>query len=263
MSLILILVFALLGLFVGSFLNVCIDRLPRRQSIITPPSHCPGCNQKLAVLDLIPLISFLSLRGRCRYCQSPIPIRLPLVEGITALLFEFLYWKFGLGLELGMFLVYICLLIIIFFIDLENQLVLDRVTYPGMAIAFAFSFFRPEVKTFSFFWPVLGVESALLGGAIGAAIYTIIIKITRVIYGRDAMGWGDMKMAALIGLMVGFPLVIEALLLSWIAGGVVAVFWLVLRLKRRKDMMPAATFMAVATMVSLIWGQVIYTWWLP
>ena len=162
-----------------------------------------------------------------------------------------------------MFLVYTCLLIIIFFIDLENQLVLDRVTFPGMAIALGFSFLWPGVRTFSLFWPGLGVESALLGGAIGAAIYTIIIKITRVIYGRDAMGWGDMKMAALIGLMVGFPLVIEALLLSWIAGGVVAIFWLVLRLKGRKDMMPAATFMAIATMVTLLWGQVIYTWWLP
>ena len=258
MSFILILVFALLGLFVGSFLNVCIDRLPRRQSIIAPPSHCPGCNQKLAILDLIPLLSYLSLRGRCRYCQAHIPLRLPLVEGLTAVLFAFLYWKLGLGLELGMFLIYAGLLIIIFFIDLENQLVLDKVTYPGMAIAFVFSFFWPGVRTFFFFWPGLGVESALLGGFFGLLVMTFIFIIS-----HGGMGWGDVKMAVLIGLMVGFPLVIEALLLSWIVGGLVAVILLVLKIKGSKDRIPSATFLAIATMVTLLWGEAIYRWWLP
>ena len=119
-------VFTLLGLFIGSFLNVCIDRLPQGQSIISPRSHCAACNRKLGNLDVIPVFSYLWLRGRCRYCQAHIPLRLPVVEGITGLLFTFLYWKFGLGLELGISLVYACLLTVIFVIDLENQLVLDK-----------------------------------------------------------------------------------------------------------------------------------------
>lgn len=157
-----------------------------------------------------------------------------------------------------MFLIYAGLLIIIFFIDLEHMLVLDKVTYPGMVIAFMFSFFWPGVRTFSFFWPGLGLESALLGGVFGLLVMTLIVIIS-----RGGMGWGDVKMAALIGLMVGFPLVIEALLLAWIAGGLAAAVLLALKIKGRKDMIPSATFMAVATMVTLLWGQAIYRWWLP
>ena len=207
----------------------------------------------------MPLLSYLWLRGRCRYCQAPIPLRLPLVEGITALLFAFLYWKYwNSGLELGVFLIYAGLLVIIFFIDLEHQLVLDKISYPGMVIAFLFSFFRPGIRTFSFFWPGLGVESALVGGVLGLTVMVLIVIVS-----RGGMGWGDVKMAALIGLMTGFPLVIVALLLSWIGGGLVAAILLALKLKGRKDPIPFATFLAVSAMVTLVWGQGIYQWYMP
>ena len=231
----------------GSFLNVCIDRLPGGQSIINPPSHCSACNHKLGVLDLVPLFSYLWLRGRCRYCQAPIPFRLPIVEGMTGILFTFLYWKFGLGLELGISLVYACLLIIIFVIDLENQLVLDKVIYPAMALALAFSFF----------WPGLGVISALEGGALGLVVIALIVLIY-----PPGMGWGDVKMAALVGLMTGFPLVIIALLLSVITGGLVGAILLAFKIKRRKDPIPFAPFLATSAMVTLLWGQEIYQWYL-
>ena len=249
----LVLLFVLLGLFVGSFLNVCIDRLPRGQSIVTPPSHCPHCNRKLSFFDLIPVISYLWLRGRCRYCQAPIPLRLPLVEGTTALLFGFLFWKFGLELELFMFLFYAALLTVIFVIDLENQLILDRITYPAMGIAFILSFFWPGIRTFSFYWPGLGVESALVGGVIGYLVMAIIAIVS-----RGGMGWGDVKLAALVGLMTGFPLVTEALLLSWISGGLVASVLLALKIKGRHDRIPSGTFLAVSAMVTLLWGQDIW-----
>lgn len=185
------------------------------------------------------------------------------MEGITALFFACLYWKFGLGLELGMFLIYASLLTIIFVIDLEHQLVLDKVSYPGMAIAFAFSFFWPGVRTFSFFWPGIGVESALLGGVTGAALMALIYLLSFLIFSQEGIGFGDVKMAALIGLMTGFPLVVEALLLSWISGGIVAALLLVFKIKGRKDMIPSATFMAIAAMVTLLWGQEIYKWYMP
>ncbi len=250
-------VFTLLGLCTGSFLNVCIDRLPRGQSIIKPPSHCSACKHKLGTLDLIPLFSYLWLRGRCRYCRAPIPIRLPVVEGITGLLFTFLYWKFGLSLELVISLIYACLLTIIFVIDLENQLVLDKVTYPAMVLALAFSFFWPGIRTFSFFWPGLGVESSLAGGVLGLAM----MALPFVIY-RRGMGMGDIKLGALVGLMTGFPLVLIAVLLSWITGGLVAAILLALKIKKRKDPIPFATFLAASAMVTLLWGQVIWQWYL-
>ncbi len=243
-----ILVFTLLGLFVGSFLNVCIDRLPREQSIINPPSHCAACDHKLAILDLVPLFSYLWLRGRCRYCRARIPLQLPIVEGVTALMFAFLYWKFGLGLELGISLVYASLLIVIFVIDLETQLVLDKITYPGMALALAFSFF----------WPGLGVISSLIGGAIGLAA----MALPFIIY-RRGMGMGDVKLGALIGLITGYPLVVVALLLSVITGGLVGAMLLAFKVKKRSDPIPFAPFLATSAMVTLLWGQAIWQWYVP
>jgi leader peptidase (prepilin peptidase) / N-methyltransferase len=245
-QLLLMLAFTLLGLFVGSFLNVCIDRLPREQSIISPPSHCPGCKRKLGPLDLVPLFSYLWLRGRCRYCRAPIPVRTPIVEGTTALLFTFLYWRFGLGLELGISLLYASLLIVIFVIDLEHQLVLNKVTYPAMVAAFGLSFLPSEP----------GVWSSLLGGALGLAA----MALPFIIY-RRGMGMGDVKLGALIGLMSGYPSVLVALLLAVVAGGLVGATLLVLGVKKRTDPIPFGPFLAASAMVALLWGEAIWRWY--
>ncbi len=257
-------VFTLLGLFVGSFLNVCIDRLPGRQSIIRPPSHCATCHQKLSVRDLVPIFSYLWLRGRCRYCQAHIPVRIPIVEGITALSFSLLYWYFGPGIELLISLVYASLLIVIFVIDLEYQLILDKITYPAMVLALVFSFF----------WPGMGeltalrigsinlspLVSALAGGGFGLAAQALPFILT---YRRGGMGFGDVKLGALVGLMTGFPLVILVILISWIMGGLVAGILLAARVKRTRDAIPSGTFLAVSAMIILIWGQLIWQWYLP
>jgi len=166
---------------------------------------------------------------------------------MTGLLFAFLYWKFGLGLELGISLVCACLLTVIFVIDLENQLVLDKVIYPGMVIALAFSFF----------WPGLGVLSSLAGGALGLGV----MALPFIIY-RRGMGMGDVKLGALIGLMSGYPLVVVALLLSVITGGLVAASLLAFKIKKRKDPIPFAPFLATSAMITLLWGQAIWQWYL-
>ena len=166
---------------------------------------------------------------------------------MTGLLFALLYWKFGLGLELGISLVYTCLLTVIFVIDLENQLVLDKVIYPGMALALAFSFF----------WPELGVVSSLIGGAIGLAA----MALPFIIY-RRGMGMGDVKLGALVGLMSGYPLVAIALLLAVITGGLVAAILLAFKIKKRSDPIPFAPFLATSAMVTLLWGQAIWQWYL-
>ena len=243
----------------GSFLNVCIDRLPQGQSIIRPPSHCSNCNRRLGILDLIPLFSYLWLRGRCRYCQAPIPIRLPIVEGVTALLFALLYWKYGLEAQLGIVLVYTCILTIIFVIDLEHQLVLNKVTYPGMIIAFGLSILSPEIAEVT---PLVGgtigrLVSSVIGGAIGLAFMTLPL----IIY-RRGMGIGDIKLGALVGLMTGYPLVFIALLMSVIVGGLISVILLAFKIRGRKDPIPFAPFMAASALVTILWGQTIWHWYL-
>jgi len=162
-------------------------------------------------------------------------------------MFAFLYWKFGLELELGISLVYACLLTVIFVIDLEHQLVLDKVTYPGMALALILSFF----------WPGLGVVSSLGGGALGLAVMALPLLIY-----RRGMGMGDVKLGALVGLMNGFPLVGVTLLLAVITGGLVAAILLVFRVKKRGDAIPFAPFLATSAMVTLLWGHAIWEWYL-
>ena len=242
--------FALLGLAVGSFLNVCCDRLPLRQSIIGPPSHCGSCLQKLKIRDLVPIFSYLLLRGHCRYCGARIPLRVPLVEVGTALLFALLCWHYGLSPQLPMALIYACIFLVIFVIDLEHGLILDIVVYPGMVLAFIFSFFWPELG-----WPSLGVLSALLGGAIGFGLMLLPYLIS-----RGGMGGGDVKLAGLIGLAIGFPHVLIALLMAIIVAGVLAIALIVSRRRTRKQTIPFGPFLAAAAMVTVVWGHPIADW---
>ena len=247
-------VFALLGLAVGSFLNVCIDRLPQNKSIAYPPSHCEACQHKLSAKDLIPVFSYLRLRGRCRYCQVSIPKKLLWVELAAAVIFALLYWHYGLSAQLGVMAFYACLFIIIFVIDLEHSLILNKVVYPTMVVALLLSLYP---------WPWFSesigmrVAYAALGGAIGFVVFLLIALVS-----RGGMGWGDVKLAALIGLATGFPLVFVAIIMAAILGGIVAVVLLVTRRRGRREMIPFGPFLAVAAMVTLLWGSNILSWYL-
>jgi leader peptidase (prepilin peptidase)/N-methyltransferase len=238
--------FALTGLSVGSFLNLCIDRLPLDESIVRPPSHCPSCQRRLSALDLIPLLSYLWLRGRCRYCGASIPVRIPAVELATGLIFAFLYWKFGISGELAMSLVYASFLIVIFFIDLEHLLILNKVVYPGIVVAFAFSFF----------WPGLDPVDSLIGGAIGFGM----LFLPYLVYSKG-MGAGDVKLALMVGLMNGYPEALVAVIIAILAGGLLAMLLLTLRLKKRGEGIPFGPFLAVAAMAALLWGETIWDWY--
>jgi leader peptidase (prepilin peptidase)/N-methyltransferase len=249
-----IVIFILLGMVVASFLNVCCDRLPARESIIYPPSHCSACQHRLSAKDLIPVFSYLWLRGRCRYCHAPIPRRLLWVEIGTAVLFGFVSWRYGLSIELAIILFYCCLFIVLMVIDLEHGLILNKVVYPVMVVALLLSIF------FSIFFPqseiVPEIKQAVIGGGIGLIVFLLIVLIS-----RGGMGWGDVKLAALIGLVTGY-LVIVALLMGMILGGLVAVLLLGLKIKKRKEAIPFGPFLAVATIVTLLWGNNILNWYL-
>jgi leader peptidase (prepilin peptidase)/N-methyltransferase len=248
-------IFVLLGMVIASFLNVCADRLPAGQSLVYPPSHCPACSRRLAAKDLIPVFSYLWLRGRCRYCKAPIPRRVLWVEVSTAALFGFAFWQYGLSIELPIALFYISLFMVFLVIDLEHGLILNRIVYPALALALLLSIF------FTIFLPQVGIvpdiARAAIGGGIGFVVFLLIVIVS-----RGGMGFGDVKLAALIGLATGFPLVILALIMGMILGGLAAVILLGFKIKKRKEAMPFGPFLAVAAIATLLWGSQILNWYL-
>ena len=253
MEVVLIVVFALLGTAIGSFLNVCIDRLPVGKSLRYPPSHCDACQHRLSPKDLIPVFSYLWLRRRCRYCGAPIPLRLFWVEVGTAFLFAVVYWHFGLTLEFPITAFYGSLFIVLGVIDLEHGLILNKIVFPSAVVALIISIFLPPSEIFFLPWPAsLG---GIIGGATGFVFILIPFLIALPIYKGEGMGLGDVKMAALIGLVTGFPLVLVALIMGAILGGLVAGVLLLLKIKKRKEAIPFGPFLSLATIATLLWGS--------
>jgi len=252
---VLIVAFALFGTAVGSFLNVCIDRLPVGKSLLYPPSHCDACQHRLSPKDLIPLFSYLWLRRRCRYCQAPIPQRPFWVEASSGFLFAFTYWHFGLGVEFALTAFYGSLFIVLGVIDLEHQLILNKIVYPASVVALIISVFLPQTEIMSFPWPVS------LNGIIGGAIGLVLFLVPILVYPKG-MGWGDVKMAGLIGLVTGFPLIFVALFMAVILGGLLASALLLLKVKKRKEAIPFGPFLSLTTIVTLLWGSDILNWYL-
>jgi leader peptidase (prepilin peptidase) / N-methyltransferase len=248
MTIVLYFIFIIGGLLIGSFLNVCIDRLPNGKSIVLPPSHCDSCGHRLLAGDLIPLFSFIRFRGKCRYCGEPIPQRVIWVEFASGAMFGLLFWNYGLTADFGIMVLYSCVLLILFVIDLEHKLILNVIVYPMMVISLIISSFQPGGP---------GVVHALIGGAIGFLIFFIISIVS-----RGGMGFGDVKMAGLIGLALGYPKIFAALLLAVIAGGIVAIILLAFRLKRRKEGIPFGPFLALGAMAAFIWGDILLKWYL-
>jgi leader peptidase (prepilin peptidase)/N-methyltransferase len=248
-------IFVLLGMIVASFLNVCADRLPDKQSLVYPPSHCPACSRRLVAKDLIPIFSYLWLRGRCRYCKAAIPRRVLWVEIATAALFGLAFRQYGLSIELPIALFYISIFMVILVIDFEHGLILNRIIYPAMVIALLLS------VLFAIFLPQVGIVPDIAWAAVGGGIGFVVFLLIAII-SRGGMGFGDVKLAALIGLATGFPMVIVALIMGMILGGLVAVILLGFKIKKRKEAMPFGPFLAVAAIAALLWGGDILNWYM-
>lgn len=245
---------ALTGLAVGSFLNLVIDRMPLGQSIISPPSHCPGCQRHIPPWDLVPLLSYLWLRGRCRYCRATIPWRLPVVEVGTGVLFGLVAYLTGSSIDTLVVLVYACFFVVIIFIDLDHRLILNKIVFPGMIIALPLF---PLGPTGGEVWLGEAYLRSAVGGLLGFFAMLVIYLLS-----RGGMGEGDVKLGALAGLATGFPQMIVTLLMSFISGGIVAFLLLLLRRKSRKDVMPFGPFFAGSAIVTLLAGEEILDWYL-
>lgn len=271
MDIVLIIVFVLLGAAVGSFLNVCIDRLPERKSLVRPPSHCDSCQRQLGVKDLVPVFSFILLHRRCRSCRALIPWRVFWVEIGTAVLFSFVYWFYMIypaspeTVQLAVTIFYSCVFIVIFGIDLEHQLILNRIVYPTALIALILDIAlrQPWLMESApgVFQSMPDIAGRTVVGITGGATGFILLLIPALVF-RGGMGWGDVKMAGLIGLVVGFPLVFVSILGAIIGGGLLAAVLLLLGIKKRGEAIPFGPFLSLAVIATLLFGNDILTWYL-
>lgn len=239
------------GLLIGSFLNVCIHRLPLKQSIVHPRSACPNCGYVLRWYDNVPIVSYTFLRGRCRSCSQPISLQYPIIEAITSVVFLLHWFAFGPTPLLPLRLLFACALIVLFMIDLEHQILPDLITLPGMIVGLAASVFLPP-------GPLMSVLGLLLGGGLLWGIAEAWLRLRKV----DAMGFGDVKMLAMVGAWLGVKLVLLTFVISSMMGGVVGVLLIATRRAHLATKVPFGTMLAVAALVASLYGEAILAWYL-
>ena len=239
---------ALLGLAVGSFLNVVIWRVPRRESVVSPPSHCPGCDAEIAPYDNIPVLSWFILHGRCRRCGVHISVRYPLVEAGTGLLWALLAWRFAESWALPAYLVLAAGLVALSLIDLDTFLLPNRIVYPlTVAVVALFGVAALAGDDGAAFW------RALIGGLCAFAVFLLLHLIS-----PRGMGFGDVKLSFVLGVSLGWvsgALVFLGIFLAFLVGSVVSVLLIATKRRTRKDHVPFGPFLATGTLVALLVGE--------
>jgi len=233
---------SIMGLMFGSFFNVCVHRIPRRESIVTPGSHCPKCDHAIAWYDNIPLFSWLLLRARCRYCQQTIAIRYPILELVVGISWGALAAHFGLSLVLVQALVLVSLLWILSWIDLETGLLPDALTYPGMLLGLVFA------------WLFGFLPEALVGCVAGYACFWLVGKVFFMVTGKQGMGHGDYKLLAMLGAFMGWQALPFIVFLSSFVGAIVGGLWLWLSQRGAQAQIPFGPYLALAGILWFLWG---------
>lgn len=240
------------GAIVGSFLNVCICRLPKGESIIIPGSHCPHCQTPIRFYDNIPLVSYLLLGGKCRYCKGNISFQYPLVEGITALSSFLLFMEFGLSWSYLFYFIFVASLIVITGIDLFHQIIPDVISLPGIGLGLLASFISPH----------LTFLNSLMGMLLGGGSLFLVATLYQWLFKREGMGGGDVKLLAMIGAFLGWKAVVLTILLSSLIGSISGVIIMVLKGKDFKYAIPFGPFLSLGAVISLFYGEQIITWYL-
>lgn len=249
----------------GSFLNVCIYRLPQGKSIIFPRSHCPHCQKALLWYDNIPFFSYILLRGRCRYCHQVISFRYFVVEFLTALLFLSIFLKFGLSRDLFIYLVFISSLIIATFTDFDHRIIPDVVTYPALVLGLILSTVYPSMQRTICQWSKVCTTSgegflASLVGALSGGLFLYGISILgEKVFKKEVMGGGDVKLLAMIGTFLGWQLVTLTIFISALSGSIVGI---VIKLKKGESYIPYGPYLALGAVISLLGGEKLINWYL-
>ena len=250
-----VIVVAAFGLVIGSFLNVCIYRMPRDMSIVFPSSRCPSCNRPIRAWDNIPVISYLVLKGRCRQCGARISLRYPAVEALNAFLYVSVYWRYGLEWSSVVYALFCSALVVITFIDLDFQIIPDRITLPGIPLGIiAGSLLLPDP-----FMRVtlLGYKAAIAGFLAGGGFFYLVAALS-----RGGMGGGDIKLMAMVGGLMGWKAVLLTTFLGSLSGSVVGIFLMVVKGRGRKSKIPFGPFLALGAVITLFFGQEILKWYL-
>jgi len=241
----------LFGLVIGSFLNVCIFRLPRGVSVVTPRSRCTACGHLLSWYENIPLASFAVLRGRCRTCGVRISWQYPLIEVVTALVFAAAVMRFGVGMLLLSRLTLACVLIVLFVVDLQHRILPNAITLPGIVAGFVLNFFTEP-----------GWLASLLGIALGGGVLWAMFELWLLIRREEGLGFGDVKMLAMIGAFLGWKLTLLTLVLSSFAGSIVGIGMIATGKGTLKYALPFGTFLAIGALVAMFVGDSIVRWYL-
>lgn len=238
-------VISILALLIGSFLNVCIYRIPKEESIALPSSHCMKCGTPLKPLDLIPVLSYLFLRGKCRYCGEKVSILYPVVELLNAALYIVLYFNFGLSTEFFAYCILSSALLVITVIDFQHQIIPEGLIYFLIITGLGVSLYRN------------GLDELLnhgLGFMLGGGLFLFIAILGSLLAGATAMGGGDIKLMAALGLWFGWKYVLLITLLSFVVGAVVSGILLLTRIKGRKDYIPFGPFICMAAFICILYG---------
>ena len=246
-----VLIAAAFGAIVGSFLNVCIHRLPRGKSIVWPASACPACGRELSWFENVPIISYTLLGGRCRSCRAPISMRYPVVELVTALLFAACAWAYGPTLLFVSRVLFGSALVVLFAIDLEHHLLPNVVTLPGIIVGFVFSLFLPP-----------GWVDSLIGLVVGGGGLFLIAEGYYRLRREEGLGMGDVKMLAMIGAFLGWKLTIVTLMMASLAGSIIGVLLIATRRGDMKYALPFGTFLALGAAVAGTVGPRLIDWYL-
>lgn len=241
---------ALLGLIVGSFLNVCIHRLPRGESLISPGSRCPQCLKPVAWFDNVPVVSWLMLNGKCRQCGAPICIQYPIVEIVTAVVAVLVVMLTPSGPLLVSRLILGGILIVLFLIDLEHHILPNVITIPGIVIGFLLSFIAEP-----------GPTSSLIGIVLGGGVLYGIAAGYYAIRKEEGMGMGDVKMLAMVGAFLGWPAVVLTLILSSFSGAIIGLAMMVFARADGRYALPFGTFLALAALIAMLAGDPILNWY--
>ena len=241
----------LLGVIVGSFLNVCIHRLPQGMSVVRPASHCPSCRTPLRAWDNVPLLSFLALRGRCRYCNIAISWRYPLVEGMNGLAYGLAVVRFGLEPATLVYAWLLSALIVVTFIDLDHQIIPNEVTLPGLPLGLCAA---------ATVLPISWVDS-VAGAVVGAGILFVVVWVSPYLFGREGMGMGDVKLLGMLGAFLGWKATLLTLLLGSLSGAVVGIVLMATKRIARSEPIPFGPFLAIGAVLALFFGEELITWY--
>jgi len=267
------LVFAFVfGLVIGSFLNVVILRLPRGVSVSIPRSHCPQCKQLIAWYDNIPVLSYAILGGRCRKCKRKFSARYPLIEAITGVTSVLLCLKFGLTIEWGIFLAFSSALIVLAFIDLDHRILPDVITLNGIWIGMLTSAYLADpspVVTSLFQAAGLEIENphiaallaSIAGAIVGGGLLWAVAEAYLRLRGIEGMGFGDVKMMAMVGAFLGAPLALLTIMVGSLLGSVIGLIFIRMADKTREYELPFGTFLSFAGIVAVLYGEDLVRWY--